>query len=134
MRGGEINAGGRRISTNGIGVVVLMETKIVDNQYPKSAAGYTIMFSKAQTAPRERSRSNGKRKTSNLGQVGAIPWPVYPHVPAGDRGQVILRRRDVHPPPLHKGGGGSTASVRGMPGGLQTAPHGGSQCQRRVSL
>jgi hypothetical protein len=30
----------------GIGVAVLTDTKIVNNRYPKSAAGYTIMCSK----------------------------------------------------------------------------------------
>ncbi len=31
----------------GIGVAVLTETKFVDNRYPKMAAGYMIMSSKA---------------------------------------------------------------------------------------
>ncbi len=31
----------------GIGMMVLMETKFVDDRYPKMAAGYTIMSSKA---------------------------------------------------------------------------------------
>ncbi len=37
-----------------IGVAVLMETKIVNDQYPKAAAGYTIMCSKAASCTKGR--------------------------------------------------------------------------------
>jgi hypothetical protein len=38
----------------GIGVTVLMETKVIDNRYPKTAAGYTIMCSKAASCAQGR--------------------------------------------------------------------------------
>ncbi len=48
-RGGGLMQAAAELAQMGIGVAVLTETKIVNNWYPKSAAGYTIMCSKVAT-------------------------------------------------------------------------------------
>jgi hypothetical protein len=46
-RGGRLKQAAAGLAQMGIGVVVLTETKFANNQYPKTATGYTIMISKA---------------------------------------------------------------------------------------
>jgi hypothetical protein len=49
-RGGRLNQVATGLAQMGIGVVVLMKTKFIDNQYLKKAAGHTIMCSKAASS------------------------------------------------------------------------------------
>jgi hypothetical protein len=46
-RGGRLKQAAAGLAQMGIGVAVLTETKFVDDRYPKTAAGYTVMSSKA---------------------------------------------------------------------------------------
>jgi hypothetical protein len=46
-RGGRLKQAAAGLVQMGIGVAVLTESKFIDNRYPKMAAGYMIMSSKA---------------------------------------------------------------------------------------
>jgi hypothetical protein len=48
-RGGRLKQVATGLAQIGIGVAVLTETKFLDDRYPKTAAGYTIMSSKAMS-------------------------------------------------------------------------------------
>ncbi len=73
-RGGRLTQAAAGMAQIGIGLEVLMETKIVDDRHPKAASGYTIMCSKAASCNQGGVRSCGRRKTRNSSssQIGAV--------------------------------------------------------------
>jgi hypothetical protein len=52
-KGGRLKQAATGLAQVGIGVAVLREMKLVDDQYPKTTAGYTIMCSKVASCTQE---------------------------------------------------------------------------------
>ncbi len=105
----------------GIGVAVLMVAKIVNDWYPKSAAGYTIMCSKMASCTQggvalmwkeDHLKFEVKLVLFNNG-LNVLTFQLI----MGDKQFYIIGA--YIPPQLHKGGGGFKESRGGVPGELQ---------------
>jgi hypothetical protein len=132
-RGWRLKQAAPGLAQMGIGVAGLTETKFVNDWYPNTAVGYTIMSS----------------KVASCSQGGvALAWRendlkfkvklVLFHGPYMLTFQLMTRDEQIYvvgtyiPPKLHEGGGGYSQRSGGVPGGVQTACHGGPEHQPQV--
>jgi hypothetical protein len=88
----------------GIGVVVLTETKFVDDQYPKTAVGYTIMCYKAASCAQGGVtlvwKEDGLKFEVKLGLFHGLNTLTFQLV-TGDEQFYIVR---MYIPPIERGG------------------------------
>jgi hypothetical protein len=117
--GGRLKQVAAGLAQTGIGVAVLTEMKFVDNWYPKTAVGYTIMSLKAASCSQGGValawRGNNLKFEVEL-VLFHSPNTLTIQLTTGDK-QIYIVGMYI-PPNLHKGGGGYLQSCRGVPGGV----------------